>query len=243
MQNDPAKFEAAVQAEVNKRVAEYVAQMAGQMQQAMQANLGGLDQTNAALDAERQSLQQALEATRAEHARLEAEAEKRIEQYFEARRETLLAYTRKELLRNLIYDNLQMGRSIADICVWLRVEKEQVEAVQTILERKQNFRETHHLPPLDNNPLVLYKTEGRGGTITFQNDLTRFDLWWEFGTGDTLVFVEGIQPEQWQVRTKLPLEQREAVLAFIADRIIKDQTSSGQYGYEIEDNFLSIVKR
>ena len=243
MNNDEAQFEAAVQAEVNKRVADYVAQMAGQMQQVMQANLGGLDQANAALEAERQALQQALEAARAEHAQLEAEAEKRIEQYVEARREALIAHTRKELLRNLIYDNLQMGRSAADICVWLRVEKEQVDAVQTIIDRKQVFREIHHLPPMDNNPRVLYKTEGRGGTITFQNDLTRFDLWWEFGTGDTLVFVEGIPPAQWQTRTKLPLEQREAVLAFIADRIIKDQTSGGQYGYEMDDNFLSIVKR
>ncbi|MBN8682649.1 MAG: hypothetical protein J0L99_08345 [Chitinophagales bacterium] len=243
MDKDQAKFEAAVAAEVTKRVAEYVAQIGQQMQMAMQNSLGGVDQANAALEAERQKLIQATEAAHAARAKIEAEAEQLFQEYFETRRTALIEFTQKEQLRNLIYNNLQMGYKVEDICVWLHVEKEQVEAVQTIIIRKKNFRQAHKLPPMDNNPRVFYKTEGRGGTITFQNDLSQFDLWWEFGTDGTLVLVEGINPAQWQSRTKLPLEQRETILTFIAERILTDQTSSGDYTYEIEDNFMSIVRR
>lgn len=91
------------------------------------------------------------------------------------------------------------------------------------------------------NARLLYSTGGRGGTVFFESDEAKFDLWWEFGGGDALALIDIPSEQQWVARTKLPLEKRAAVLDFIAQQVIHDQ-ASGRGTYETSDNYLTIYQ-
>jgi len=94
---------------------------------------------------------------------------------------------------------------------------------------------------LKDNPKVTYQTQGRGGTIYFENDSARFDLWWEFAGGDALVIVEIPTEELWKSRTNLPLADRDNVLTFIAEQIVNDQMS-GSGTFVFSENFITFYK-
>ncbi len=91
------------------------------------------------------------------------------------------------------------------------------------------------------NARLHYSTEGRGGTIFFQSDETKFDMWWEFGGGDALAIIDIPSEQHWVARTKLPLEKRAAILDFIGQQVIQDQ-ASGRGTYAISENYLTIYQ-
>lgn len=91
------------------------------------------------------------------------------------------------------------------------------------------------------NARLSYSTEGRGGTVFFESEEAKFDMWWEFAGGDALAIIEIPSEQQWDARTKLPLEKRATVLDYIAQQVIHDQ-ASGRGTYEISDNFLTIYR-
>lgn len=91
------------------------------------------------------------------------------------------------------------------------------------------------------NARIRYSSEGRSGNVYFESDETSFNLWWEFAGGDALAIINIPTEETWEVQTGLPLEKRDAVLAFIAAQVIQDQ-ASGRGTYEVSDNFLTIYK-
>lgn len=91
------------------------------------------------------------------------------------------------------------------------------------------------------NARLLYSSEGRSGTVFFESDEAKFDLWWEFGGGDGLAIIDIPSEQQWTARTKLPSEKRAAILDYIAQQVIQDQ-ASGRGTYEISDNYLMIYQ-
>lgn len=91
------------------------------------------------------------------------------------------------------------------------------------------------------NARLLYSTQGRGGTVFFESNETKFDMWWEFGGGDALAIVNIPSEQHWVAKTQLPLEKRAAILDFIGQQVIQDQ-ASGKGTYEISENYLTIYQ-
>lgn len=215
-----------------------------QIENAIKASLEAIDRAGAAVAKERKKLEREIDAARKAREKAEKEGEKIAQEYFEKCREALVESTRKSLLRELARSHLEKGRSVDEICLWLGVEREFVESIIEIMDRRADYyREIAEKERvrLDSNPRLTYQDQGRSGTISFKDDRTKFDMWWEFGTGRTLTFIAVPSPAQWEAQTKLPRDEREKVLHFIAGQVISDKCA-GRHSYEIGDSYISIFR-
>ena len=172
----------------------------------------------------------------------ELEAEKMVHEYFNLRQEQFMEAARTELLRNLTRTHLEDGKSIDEIKNWLKVNESFIIEIKTILERVAMIRSKNaEALEMEGNPKVTYENKGRGGNVCFQNDKTRFNLWWEFAGGDALVILDIPTEKQWVARTNISLEDRKKVIIFIAEQIIKDQMS-GSGTYIVGENVITFYK-
>lgn len=89
-------------------------------------------------------------------------------------------------------------------------------------------------------PQLRYEQDGRCGRVHFESARSRFEMYWEFGGGQTLAVIDVPSPEEWVSRTGLPLNERAAVLQFVATRVIRDQTSTARNRYEIGPSAIRI---
>jgi hypothetical protein len=178
-----------------------------------------------------------LDAAKAARTAAEKVGEQMAQDYFEGRQTQFKEAARTELLRNLVRKHLEAGKSSEEIVAWLDVTPDFVSSIDVVIQRVADLR-SRSTPALSGNPRVHYEQNGRGGTIVFENDQTRFDMWWEFAGGDALVIVDIPTTSQWTARTKLPLSDREGVLLFICERIVKDQIS-GEGAFLIGDNVIT----
>lgn len=241
--DEKARFDEAVQAEVAKQMAAMQEQFAAMMQSAMQSSLAGVDGANAALAREREAVAQELDAAREARRKAEREGEKIADEFFAKSRAAIEEFDRKDLLRTLVHENLKKGREIEEICDWLQVEPEFVERMIELMDRRVNFlREAASKSRLriPGNPKLRYKDSGRSGTIVFENDVTTFEMWWEFGAGNAMVLVDIPSKRAWENRTKLPLEERDATLRFIAEQVVEDQAPL--HAFEIGDSAITILR-
>ncbi|RYF50395.1 MAG: hypothetical protein EOO39_44405, partial [Cytophagaceae bacterium] len=87
-----------------------------------------------------------------------------------------------------------------------------------------------NLPPTAGiTPRLRYTQDGRGGTIYYDSPEASFSMWYEFALSPALVIIGIPESRFWVSQTKIPLSQREAVLTFIGEQVLKDQVSG--YGY------------
>lgn len=176
------------------------------------------------------------------HSKAEQEAEKLIHDYFDQRQTQFMEAARTELLRNLTRTHLEAGRSVVEIKNWLNVNESFIDEIAAIIKRVANLQLKNDDPiKMEGNPKVTYENKGRGGNVYFQNDKTRFGLWWEFAGGDALVILEIPTEKQWVSRTNLSLGDRKNVIIFIAEQIIKDQMS-GSGTYVTGENVITFYK-
>lgn len=241
---ESARFDAAVRAEVQRIVAQQQTQFAQAMEQAMRASVGGLDAANAALEADRRSLHEALDAAKEARAEAERSAGALAEAAMERSRNELVEATERGVLTRLVRAHLAAGRSEPDICQWLMLEPEQLEALHGPVRVPVRGSSTQELEPrtaATQSARLTYESQGRGGTIWFENDVARFDMWWEFALSPALLFIDVPTSAQWEARTKLPVEVRDEVLRFIARQVIQDQASSSS-GYELDANSITILR-
>jgi hypothetical protein len=222
-------------------------QFSQMVQQAYQEALKGADAITANAEKVRQDALRELDAAREARRVAEAEGEKMAQDYFAKTRKQLIEATRTELLRTLVRQHLETGKTPTEICVWLDVPAEFVEDIRVVWERAARFRErgSDERPPrlkLEGNPSLRYETMGRGGTVWFESREAKFDMWWEFAGGDALAIVDIPTPDQWEARTKLPRDRREKVLTFIGEQIVEDQTG-GEGSFIIGENVLTIYSR
>jgi hypothetical protein len=92
---------------------------------------------------------------------------------------------------------------------------------------------------LPDNTQVRITSEGRSGTIYFENPQSKFSMWWEFAGAGALAIINIPTPEQWETTTKLPLAQRDDVLRIIGEHVVRTQTS-GRGRYVMDDQFITI---
>lgn len=188
----------------------------------------------------RKQAEEELNAARLIHEKAAQEAEGLTEKYFEGRRDQFMEAARTEYLRGLVRRHLEEGKKESDIAEWLGIPQAFVEEIQQVLSRisKIGMQKRSHIA---GNPALEYDNKGRGGTVFFVNDQTKFDMWWEFGGGDAVAIVSIPAEEKWEAYTHLPLSERKAILTFIGEQIVADQLS-GKGSFVIGENFITFYK-
>lgn len=99
------------------------------------------------------------------------------------------------------------------------------ETIRTTMMSLFGIRTTTRQLP--NNAQLLYSENGRDGYVRFQSDVTTFDMYWEFGGGKALALISIPTVAEWTGKTRLPLSQREEVLHFIGERVVRDKCAGG----------------
>lgn len=209
------------------------------VEQAYKTALEGADAIRT--EVEKIRLQTLAELDAAKEARAEAEktGEKMAQTYFENRQAQFQEAARTELLRRLVRKHLESGKTPQEIATWLDVPMDFIENIRQLLQRLAGHspgKKTH--PPPEGNPSLRYDQAGRGGTIYYENLDNQFSMWWEFAGGDALVIVGIPTEEQWESHTGIPLAQREPVLHFIGEQIVRDKIS-GSGSFVVSDNTLT----
>lgn len=216
---------------------------AKRMEKSMKDALKGIDKARAVLEKERTGVRKELDAVRATRKTFETAGEKIAQEYFEQRRSGLIEFTQKDQLRQLVRMHLETGKSAADISEWLQVEPGFVEQVAEIVRRVAANRSSGNNQTgivLPDNPRLVYNTQGRGGTIRFEDQVTAFDLWWEYAKSPALVLIGGIPSEKyWEKATGIPVDRRTDTLRFIGEQLVVEQTS-GRGTFTIDDETMTI---
>lgn len=91
-----------------------------------------------------------------------------------------------------------------------------------------------------NSPRVLYSQQGRGGKVIYESPGIYFQLDWEFGGGDAVAIIYIPTEQDWKAQTATPLSERQKILDFIGQQVVKDQTM-GKGSYVIYSNSMSII--
>jgi hypothetical protein len=93
----------------------------------------------------------------------------------------------------------------------------------------------------DSHARLSYSSEGRSGRVHYQSAKADFTLYFEFGGGDCIAMIDLPSPAEWERKTGLPLDQRDAVVQWIGRRVVRDQTSGGRGRFELDGNWLNVL--
>lgn len=85
---------------------------------------------------------------------------------------------------------------------------------------------------------LFYASQGRGGYVTYADQRSEIKFYYEFGGGDCVAIIFIPPPDRWESDTRRPLAERKEILAFVAERALADQVSSGHY--RISDQFIEL---
>ena len=202
--------------------------------------LKGVDAANEALKKEHEALLNELDVAKSANAIAEKEGSRMAEAYFKNKQKQFTEAIRTDLLRDLIRMHLELGKTTQEIAVWLDVPMGFIENIRQILARTSAYgdKKPKRLR-IEGNPTLSYDDQGGGGTIRFESRATTFNLWWEFAGSYALAIVDIPNVDQWETRTKLPLEQRERTLTYIAEQIVEDKIS-GNGSFIIGENVITL---
>ncbi len=236
---EEARIAAAVQEQLGKIIAAQQAQFSQVLENAVKDSLQGVEQANAALAKERQAVEKELDVAHEARKKAENEGDQMAAAYFVGRQTQFEEAARTAFLRDLTRKHLEAGKTTRDIAVWLDVPLAFVENIRQIMKRTAKYAiDKPKRLRLEGTPKLRYSDEGRGGTIWFESPNAHFDMWWEFAGGNALVIVDIPTAEQWEARTKLPLERRVHILTFIGEQIVEDKIG-GEGSFIIGDNVLT----
>ncbi len=87
---------------------------------------------------------------------------------------------------------------------------------------------------------VSYVNQGRAGKVVFTSGFKSFEMYFEFGGGDTVATIDIPSAAEWSARTGFPLAMRPAILDFIGKTVVREQTTYGKGRFEVHDQYLSI---
>jgi hypothetical protein len=241
----PDKSEAArIEAEVQKRLAsimtEQQQQWAAAMEAMMKNSLGGIDQANAALAGEQKKLELELDRAQELRRKAESEGEKMATEAYEKHRAQYDESAKIKVLRDLTRLHIEAGKTDEEIIAWIGVEQVFIENIRVVVQRVQKFRAENQAKRviLPGRPVVRFQDYGRSGTVYFESEEAKFELWWEMGF-NALAIVDVPTPDNWVSRTGLPLERRAEILNFIGEEIVAQQTIRGG-SFIVGENVLTI---
>ncbi len=238
------KEEDLIEAEVQKRMAALMAdqqkQFAAMMEKAVKHSVSELDHTNIKLQKEQKRVEKEFDKAKALITKAEREGEKMAQEAFDRHSRQYREEAQISLLRDLARWHIEVGKTTRDIAVWLDVPQKFVEDIRRIVKSVAKYRSPER-KALEGNPKISLSNQGRGGMVHFESRETEFDLWWEFGYM-AFVIVEVPTPEEWLLRTKLPLARREEILQFIGEEIVLKEASADGY-FIVGENVLTIYKK
>ena len=87
---------------------------------------------------------------------------------------------------------------------------------------------------------ISYTSEGRSGYVHYRGEASSFSLYYEFGGGNCIAWIDIPRPDTWEKVTGIPLTRRDEVLNEIGSQVVKDQVSSGRGYYRIEGDAINI---
>jgi len=238
--SESARIEAEVQKRLASIMAEQQQQWAATMEMMMKNSLGGIDQANAALTGERKQLELELDRAHELRKKAESEGEKMATEAYEKHRAQYDESAKIKVLRDLTRQHIEAGKPDSEIMAWLGVEEDFIENIRVVVERVQKFRaenQPKRVVPAG-SPQIRFQDYGRGGTVYYESEEAKFDLWWEMGV-HALAIVDVPTPDKWVARTGLPLERRAEILNFIGEEIVAQQTTRGG-SFIIGENVLTI---
>lgn len=77
--------------------------------------------------------------------------------------------------------------------------------------------------------------------MVFSMGMKSFDMYYEFGGGDTVALLDIPSPGEWRAKTGFATELRPQILRYIGATVARYQVSFGQGRYEIHDDHIRIV--
>ena len=87
---------------------------------------------------------------------------------------------------------------------------------------------------------VVIKEEGRSGTIVYTESGNEARFYWEFGGGDTLVFISGAKQADWDVKYPWAAGRCQEIYERVADEVIKQKASGHKPSFNLASGFINI---
>ncbi len=91
------------------------------------------------------------------------------------------------------------------------------------------------------NRKLEYINEGRGGYVVYKDALGDIRLFFEYGGGPCVAIIYVPTIEEWTVKTKRPVVDRNSILIFVAEQAIKDKAPKSYY--ELSDTCIEIFTK
>lgn len=85
-------------------------------------------------------------------------------------------------------------------------------------------------------PTVQYISQGRGGSVIYEDEQSQLRFYYEFGGGDCVSILFIPSPGEWEAATGRSLAERESILLFLAEQCRNDQVPGGYY--KIKEEFI-----
>ncbi len=161
-----------------------------------------------------------LAAATAINAKAKEKYKQEVTEYIEERLEQVMDAANITLLQKLIQKHLAQHETPETIAAWLDVPKKFVTTLKVKIDRAKQYQPKNVRMQLSGNLKLQFADQGRGGTIYFISDETKFSLWWEFAGNDAIAFIEAPSADRWTKHTGLPLKQRNDVLIYIGEQVI-----------------------
>ena len=145
---------------------------------------------------------------------------------------------RKKVAGDLALDLLYLKNSVAEVAALLELPESFVMGIA------ENVGIVRHEATEANTVSLMWleiESMGRGGNIIFHWDKITCKFWWEFGTGNTLTFIDVPNAEKWEAVTGIPLERRDIALHFVGKKVAAGQ-GFGAEKYRLEPNAIVILR-
>ncbi len=90
---------------------------------------------------------------------------------------------------------------------------------------------------------LSYGSDGRSGRVHYQSRRADFTMYYELGGGDCVAIIDLPSVREWERRTGLPSDQRDAVVQWIGRQVVRDQTRDGAGRFEVQGGWLNVYAR
>lgn len=88
---------------------------------------------------------------------------------------------------------------------------------------------------------LTYINQGPGGTVIYKDETSEIKFDFEFAGGNCVAIIFIPTPDVWEYSTKRKLEERDAIIQFVAEQSLRDQVSGGYY--ELYDKYIELYKK
>jgi hypothetical protein len=191
---------------------------------AMQQALAHVDAVREALERERLAVADQLEAASELRRQAEREGASMAQACLDERRAQLVSQAAHDAILALAVKHLSAGAAPDEVARWLDANAELMQHAARLVQKREMPRTP---PPGPHNATLRFTGQGRGGSVLYRDDRVAFEMWWEFAMEPAIAIIGVPGRAEWEHTTGIPLDEREATLAWIGHRALLDQVPSG----------------